>query len=70
MYKPSNAAIILEPQQRRRHPRTHLKPLLINYLALRWQSLKPIYFFKKMEEQGRLQILTLAIQVANFPSLL
>ncbi|PRQ54615.1 hypothetical protein RchiOBHm_Chr1g0315651 [Rosa chinensis] len=29
------------------------------------QSLKPIYFFKKMEEQGRLQILTLALQVAK-----
>ncbi|PRQ54556.1 hypothetical protein RchiOBHm_Chr1g0315011 [Rosa chinensis] len=28
------------------------------------QSLKPIYFFKKMEEQGRLQILTL-LQVAK-----
>ncbi|XP_050386055.1 uncharacterized protein LOC126802462 [Argentina anserina] len=29
------------------------------------QCLKPIYFFKKMEEQGRLQILTLALQVAK-----
>ncbi|KAJ9158551.1 hypothetical protein P3X46_024122 [Hevea brasiliensis] len=29
------------------------------------QSLKPMYFFKKMEEQGRLQILTLALQVAK-----
>lgn len=29
------------------------------------QSLKPIYFFKKMEEQGRLQILTHALQVAK-----
>lgn len=29
------------------------------------QSLKPIYFFKKMEEQGRLQILTLTLQVAK-----
>lgn len=29
------------------------------------QSVKPMYFFKKMEEQGRLQILTLALQVAK-----
>lgn len=29
------------------------------------QSLKPMYFFKKMEEQGRLQILTLTLQVAK-----
>ncbi|KAM1139484.1 hypothetical protein FF1_039627 [Malus domestica] len=29
------------------------------------QSLKPIYFFKKMEEQGRLQILTLTLQIAK-----
>ncbi|CAN1827592.1 hypothetical protein LINPERHAP1_LOCUS31975 [Linum perenne] len=29
------------------------------------QSLKPMHFFKKMEEQGRLQILTLALQVAK-----
>ncbi|KAM1285824.1 hypothetical protein EV1_028367 [Malus domestica] len=29
------------------------------------QSLKSIYFFKKMEEQGRLQILTLTLQVGK-----
>lgn len=29
------------------------------------QSLKPMYFFKKMEEIGRLQILTLTLQVAK-----
>ncbi|KAJ0735038.1 hypothetical protein HanPI659440_Chr11g0427391 [Helianthus annuus] len=29
------------------------------------RSLKPIGFFRKMEEQGRLQILTLALQVAK-----
>ncbi|KAJ6409229.1 hypothetical protein OIU84_008847 [Salix udensis] len=29
------------------------------------QSLKPMYFFKKMEELGRLQILTLTLQVAK-----
>lgn len=29
------------------------------------QSLKPMYFFKKMEEQGRLQILTLTLQVVK-----
>jgi hypothetical protein len=29
------------------------------------QSLKPMHFFKKMEEQGRLQILTLTLQVAK-----
>ncbi|KAK9283582.1 hypothetical protein L1049_011831 [Liquidambar formosana] len=29
------------------------------------QSLKPMYFFKKMEEQGRLQILTVTLQVAK-----
>ncbi|KAB1224814.1 hypothetical protein CJ030_MR1G028664 [Morella rubra] len=29
------------------------------------QSLKPMYFFKKMEEQGRLQILTLTLQIAK-----
>ncbi|CAL5196307.1 unnamed protein product [Lathyrus oleraceus] len=29
------------------------------------QSLKPMRFFKKMEEQGRLQILTLTLQVAK-----
>ncbi|CAL0303444.1 unnamed protein product [Lupinus luteus] len=29
------------------------------------RSLKPMYFFKKMEEQGRLQILTLTLQVAK-----
>ncbi|MED6209075.1 hypothetical protein PIB30_051200 [Stylosanthes scabra] len=34
------------------------------------QSLKPMYFFKKMEEQGRLQILTLTMQVAKQMNLL
>lgn len=34
------------------------------------QSLKPMYFFKKMEEQGRLQILTLTLQVAKNMNLL
>jgi hypothetical protein len=29
------------------------------------QSLKPMYFFKKMEELGRLQILTLTLQIAK-----
>lgn len=29
------------------------------------QSLKPMHFLKKMEEQGRLQILTLTMQVAK-----
>lgn len=29
------------------------------------RSLKPMYFFKKMEEQGRLQILTLTLQVVK-----
>lgn len=29
------------------------------------RSLKPMYFFKKMEEQGRLQILTLTLQVTK-----
>lgn len=29
------------------------------------QSLKPMFFFKKMEEQGRLQIMTLTLQVAK-----
>lgn len=29
------------------------------------QSLKPMYFFKKTEEQGRLQILTLTLQVTK-----
>ncbi|KAF3437294.1 hypothetical protein FNV43_RR20047 [Rhamnella rubrinervis] len=29
------------------------------------QSLKPMYFFKKMEERGRLQILTLTLQVVK-----
>lgn len=29
------------------------------------QSLKPMYFFKKMEEQGRLQILTLCLQITK-----
>ncbi|PON81344.1 hypothetical protein TorRG33x02_228720 [Trema orientale] len=34
------------------------------------QALKPMYFFKKMEEQGRLQILTLTLQVAKNLNLL
>ncbi|GLT84174.1 hypothetical protein SLE2022_024210 [Rubroshorea leprosula] len=34
------------------------------------QSLKPMYFFKKMEELGRLQILTLTLQVAKNLNLL
>lgn len=34
------------------------------------QTLKPMYFFKKMEEQGRLQILTLTLQVAKNLNLL
>jgi hypothetical protein len=34
------------------------------------QSLKPMHFFKKMEEQGRLQILTLTLQVAKQLNLL
>lgn len=34
------------------------------------RSLKPMYFFKKMEEQGRLQILTLTLQVAKQLNLL
>ncbi|GLT37062.1 hypothetical protein SLA2020_114000 [Shorea laevis] len=34
------------------------------------QSLKPMYFFKRMEEQGRLQILTLTLQVAKNLNLL
>lgn len=29
------------------------------------RALKPIYFFKKMEEQGRLQILTLTLQISK-----
>ncbi|XP_039056520.1 uncharacterized protein LOC120199540 [Hibiscus syriacus] len=29
------------------------------------QSVKPMYFFKMMEERGRLQILTLTLQVAK-----
>lgn len=29
------------------------------------RALKPMYFFKKMEEQGRLQILTLTLQIAK-----
>lgn len=29
------------------------------------RALKPMHFFKKMEEQGRLQILTLTLQVAK-----
>ncbi|CAE5967021.1 unnamed protein product [Arabidopsis arenosa] len=34
------------------------------------RSLKPMYFFKKMEELGRLQILTLTLQVAKNLNLL
>ncbi|XP_027113703.1 uncharacterized protein LOC113762283 [Coffea eugenioides] len=34
------------------------------------RALKPMYFFKKMEEQGRLQILTLTLQVAKQLNLL
>ncbi|EOA32788.1 hypothetical protein CARUB_v10016097mg [Capsella rubella] len=34
------------------------------------RSLKPMYFFKKMEELGRLQILTLSLQVAKNLNLL
>ncbi|GFY90458.1 hypothetical protein Acr_07g0006550 [Actinidia rufa] len=34
------------------------------------QSLKPMYFFKKMEEAGRLQILTLTLQIAKNLNLL
>ncbi|VVA97402.1 unnamed protein product [Arabis nemorensis] len=34
------------------------------------RSLKPMYFFKKMEEAGRLQILTLTLQVAKNLNLL
>uniref|UniRef100_A0A1J3GHM6 Transmembrane protein n=1 Tax=Noccaea caerulescens TaxID=107243 RepID=A0A1J3GHM6_NOCCA len=34
------------------------------------RSLKPMYFFKKMEEVGRLQILTLTLQVAKNLNLL
>lgn len=34
------------------------------------QGLKPMYFFKKMEEQGRLQILTHTLQVAKNLNLL
>ncbi|KAK7314275.1 hypothetical protein VNO77_39489 [Canavalia gladiata] len=36
-----------------------------NLAFLLRQSLKPMHFFKKMEEQGRLQILTLTLQVAK-----
>ncbi|KAE9617305.1 hypothetical protein Lalb_Chr03g0033971 [Lupinus albus] len=38
-------------------------PFSIAFMLRR--SLKPMYFFKKMEEQGRLQILTLTLQVAK-----
>lgn len=34
------------------------------------RALKPIYFFKKMEEEGRLQVLTLTLQVAKQLNLL
>ncbi|KAK1426605.1 hypothetical protein QVD17_15281 [Tagetes erecta] len=38
-------------------------PFSLSFMLRR--SLKPISFFRKMEEQGRLQILTLALQVAK-----
>ncbi|KAI4372861.1 hypothetical protein MLD38_011044 [Melastoma candidum] len=38
-------------------------PLALAFLLRR--SLKPMLFFRKMEEQGRLQILTLALQVSK-----
>lgn len=38
-------------------------PFLLAFLMRR--SLKPITFFRKMEEQGRLQILTLTLQVSK-----
>lgn len=38
-------------------------PISLAFMLRR--SLKPMYFFKKMEEQGRLQILTLTLQVAK-----
>ncbi|GFP93109.1 hypothetical protein PHJA_001455200 [Phtheirospermum japonicum] len=38
-------------------------PLSLAFMLRR--ALKPMYFFKKMEEQGRLQILTLTLQVAK-----
>ncbi|KAL6514951.1 hypothetical protein OROGR_020530 [Orobanche gracilis] len=38
-------------------------PLSLAFMLRR--VLKPMYFFKKMEEQGRLQILTLTLQVAK-----
>ncbi|KAL3629986.1 hypothetical protein CASFOL_026298 [Castilleja foliolosa] len=38
-------------------------PFSLTFMLRR--ALKPMYFFKKMEEQGRLQILTLTLQVAK-----
>lgn len=38
-------------------------PISLAFMLRR--SLKPMYFFKKMEDQGRLQILTLTLQVAK-----
>lgn len=38
-------------------------PFSLGFMLRR--ALKPMYFFKKMEEQGRLQILTLTLQVAK-----
>ncbi|CAH9099694.1 unnamed protein product [Cuscuta europaea] len=43
-------------------------PISLAFMLRR--SLKPMYFFKKMEEQGRLQILTLTLQVAKQLNLL
>ncbi|XP_047322955.1 uncharacterized protein LOC124926719 [Impatiens glandulifera] len=43
-------------------------PFSLAFLLRR--SLKPMYFFKKVEEQGRLQILTLTLQIAKYLNLL
>lgn len=43
-------------------------PFALAFLLRR--SLKPMYFFKKMEELGRLQILTLTLQIAKNLNLL
>ena len=43
-------------------------PFAVAFLLSR--SLKPMYFFKKMEEAGRLQILTLTLQIAKNLNLL
>ncbi|XP_057496005.1 uncharacterized protein LOC130780986 [Actinidia eriantha] len=43
-------------------------PFAVAFLLRR--SLKPMYFFKKMEEAGRLQILTLTLQIAKNLNLL